>query len=267
MQENKETPVIDPKTVIQASKRLAEFVEWQNSLLSMPNSKLYRVLKWGDSILVHQAGLTTTTLTTKSPSNFQAVGLWSPEAGWGGVTNFIRISHDEVMNLAAMQLEDEFELKKPGWDKDSNMEKWRSQKMNWLCKDDGTIYMVHDEEKTWTSAPFVRWGTIALGGNLVQVEGFETVQIKLRSESSERRVAMARLKGFRASDWDRPLDDLLSEGLVHRCFCAYRGNKFGDSPKGIVYSPFFSMSDWDFAGKARPTALYIPMEWLEPKAS
>jgi hypothetical protein len=98
------------------------------------------------------------------------------------------------------------------------------------------------------------------------VEGTEVVYAKMR-DGVKRDVEVARLKGFSPLDWGRPLDDLLAEGLVHRCFCAYKSNHFGDTPKGIVYSPFYSPRYWEFPGKkAHPTALYIPVEWLEPKA-
>jgi len=161
------------------------------------------------------------------------------------------------MKLYAMQIEDNYVQKRKDW---------RSQKMNWLSKPYGTIYFSHRGFADWRKAPFIEWGTLALGGNLVKVEGTETIRAKFR-DGVKREVEMARLKGFRSSDWNRPLDDLLAEGLVHRCFCAYRSNHFGDSPKGIVYSPFYSLLDWDFAGKANPDALYIPIEWLELKGS
>jgi hypothetical protein len=187
-------------------------------------------------------------------SNFQAVGLYNNGSReFGAITNFIRISHAEVMKLRAMQIEDDYEAK---------IENWRAQKMNWLCKYRGTIYFFDDEGDQWPTAPCIRWGTLALGGNLVQVLGTEMIQAKMR-DGLIHKAAMARLQGFRPSDWGRPLDELLAEGLVHRCFCAYKGNHFGDSPKGIVYSPFFSVRNRDFAGLAVATDLYIPMEWLE----
>ena len=244
-----------------ASKPLAEFVEWQDSLLVLsPN--LYRVRKWGDPIMVAQGGFSVHLIKS---SNFQAVKLWSPEGGWGGVTNFLRIPHDEIMRLAAMQIEDDFELKKPSTSK--TPDRWLIQKMNWLCKPDGTIYFSKDMKGNWQIFPSINWGTIALGGNLVAVERTTTVTLKLPNETKKREVKMAKLKGFRPSDWNRPLEDLLAEGLVHRCFCAYKKNHFGDSPKGIIYSPFFSLRDWDFPGKKKPSAQYLPMDWLEPKAS
>jgi hypothetical protein len=162
-----------------------------------------------------------------------------------------------VLKLKAMQIEDEYEVKK---------EDWRSQKMEWLCDYRGTIYFYDGPSDDWKSAPCIRWGTAAIGGNVVHVLDIEIIEAKMR-DGVTRKVEMARLKGFRASDWDRPLDPLLAEGLVHRCFCAYKNNAFGDSPKGIVYSPFFSPQDWDFTGKAKADALYIPTEWLEPKGS
>jgi hypothetical protein len=60
---------------------------------------------------------------------------------------------------------------------------------------------------------------------------------------------------------------MLAEGLVHRCFCVYSGNDIGDSPQGIVYSPFWSPLDWEFMPKERgvrpPTAFWIPFAYLE----
>ncbi len=244
--------VVDPDTIINASKRRADFVKWQNSLLSQPNSKLRRVQKWGDPVMV-KYGFDVNQVNT---TNFQAVGLYNNgNREFGAVSNFIRISHQEVMRLKALQIEDDYVAKK---------EDWRSQKMNWLCKFRGTIYFFDEDSDQWQSAPFIRWGTLALGGNLVQVEGTEVIEAKMR-DGVTREVEMAQLKGFRRSDWGRPLDELLAEGLVHRCFCAYKDNHFGDSPKGIVYSPFYSPGDWDFAGKAKADTLYIPVEWLEPK--
>jgi hypothetical protein len=242
----------DPQTIVHASKRLAEFVEWQNNLLSIPGSRLYRVRKWGDPVMVKYGFDVSQTNT----SNFQAVGLYNNGSReFGAISNFIRVSHADVLRLKALQIEDDYEVKR---------EDWRSQKMNWLCKFRGTIYFFDNDSDQWRTAPYIRWGTLALGGNLVQVVGTEIIRAKMR-DGTTRKVEMARLKGFTISDWNRPLDNLLAEGLVHRCFCAYKRNHFGDSPKGIVYSPFYSPQGWDFAGTAKATALYIPVEWLEPK--
>ncbi len=226
----------------------ADYRVWQIERLKADDS-LFRLRIWGDPIL----GKTTDSLSGTS-SNFQAIGLYNKATGFGGVTNYLWLSRSDIDHLAAMQIEDEYIAK---------IDAWRDQKMRWLCKPSGTIYFYGDLEGGWTGIPRLKWGTIALGGNLVTVEEVEILTVAMDGMKSKR--AMARLAGFRRTDWTVPLDELLARGLVHRCFCAYAGNGFGDSPKGIVYSPFYSPLDWDFAGNDQPTALYVPFDWLEPK--
>lgn len=209
-----------------------------------------RVRKWGDPIMV-QNGFDVNQIGS---SNFQAVKAWNDgNRTWGGVTNFLRIPHDEVLLLRDLQFP---ETTQAGhFDEDAKME--------WLCSYRGSIYMYERENDAWEDTPIIRWGTIALGGNLVQVERYEWLRLSLGSEAP-RYYEMARLVGFTPADWERPMEDLLAEGLVHRCYCAYRDNGFGDTPKGVVYSPFFSPLHYDFAGAEQPTALYLPTLWLEP---
>lgn len=213
-------------------------------------SSLYRLRIWGDPILLNEAGLSVDLVGT---SNFQAIGLYNKETGWGGVTNFLYIPRVDLDKLIALQVEDEYQDKQPDW---------RSQKMNWLCKEKGTIYFTGDSPG-WRTATQIKWGTIGLGGNLVAVDGEEEMLIQTRGETQKRWRKMYRLAGFLRTDWGRSLADLLANGLVHRCYCAYSGNDFGDSPKGIIYSPFWSPLDWDFAGNAQPRAFYLPANWME----
>lgn len=204
------------------------------------NLNIRQVRKWGDPVMVAD-GFDVNQIGS---TNFQAVKVWNDgDRTFGGVSQFLRIPRSDVYRLLAMQILDEYTADK---------------KLEWLCSFRGSIYMYENENDDWRTANNIRWGTISLGGNLVQVEGYE--RITVQGEVFE----MAKLKGFRATDWNRPLPELIAEGLVHRCYCAYRNNQFGDSPKGIVYSPFFSPLDYDFAGTAQPTALYIPTKWLEP---
>lgn len=200
---------------------------------------LRRVKKWGSDAIMIQDGFDVNQVET---SNFQAVKAYAKGVGFGGVSNFLRIPHNEVLKLLAMQIPDNYTY---------------DQKLEWLCSHRGSIYMYENETDDWRTAPTVRWGTITLGGNLVQVEGYETII----DQGTPYR--MAKLKGFTPADWARPLNDLLAEGLVHRAYCAYKNNQFGDSPKGVVYTPFFSPQYYDFAGTAQPSHLYIPDKWLE----
>jgi len=224
------------------------------SLLIQPSpaleAKLFRVRRWGDPVML-KVGFDVEQVDT---SNFQAVRFYNKETGFGAVTNFVRILREDIDNLHAMQFDQDVDGKFCT----------RDIKMNWLCQHRGTIYMTDHKSDEWQTAPQIRWGTLALGGNLVQVDGFEEIKFKMGSEG-KRAHKMARIVCFRKTDWERPLDELLAEGLVHRCYCAYKNNQFGDSPKGIVYSPVFSPLDWDFAGADKPTTYYLPAEWLEPK--
>jgi len=214
-------------------------------------SKLFRVRRWGDPVMA-PLGFDVNVVNT---TNFQAVGLYNKETGFGAVTNFIHILRADIDNLRDMQFTQVVDGRKFN----------QKQKTDWLCSFRGKIYMYDEQLDDWEKAKRIRWGTLALGGNLVQVGGFENFKVKLPGEDQTREHKMARLVGFRKTDWSRPLDELLAEGLVHRCYCAYKNNQFGDSPKGIVYSPFYSLLDWDFAGAKQPRALYIPFEYLEPK--
>lgn len=215
-----------------------------------PNVAEVRKLRvWGDPILVEEADLSTAIVNT---SNFQAVGLYNKETGWGGVSNFLRIPHGDLRRVESMQLDDGYTA---------------HEKMAWMCNSyRGKIYMWDDPNTDWETAASIRWGTIGLGGNHVQVDGYETfTNFYLPNNTFYGSVKMARLRGFRSNDWFRPLDELVRNGLVHRCYCAYRTpqeDTFGDSPKGVVYNPFFSPLDWEFTGGRKPSAFYVPAHWL-----
>jgi hypothetical protein len=228
---------------------LAQFTQWQkNILISQPN--MFRIRQWGDPVLEK-------SVSDIGVSNFQAIGLYNKANNTvGGVTNYLRIPHVDVDYLASLQVNDEYIDKQPDW---------RRQKMSWLAKTRGTIYFWHASTGDWTSLAYIEWGTIGLGGNLVHVDDAETLSVKLPNETTRQNIPMARLRSFRAADMGRPLGDLLAEGLVHRCTCAYLpDDKYGDSPKGIVYSPFWSPQDWTFIGpgQGQPDAWYMPMTWL-----
>jgi len=234
--------------VLDGSGRL---IELRKPVVFSGSGDIYRVMKWGDPVLVAEAGRTAGNLTTDSKSNFQAIGLYNKVSNtMGGVSNWLSIPHADVLRLR--------DLQRPDWALYS-----REQKMNWLCKPKGTIYFYGDMEGGWIGVPWLKWGTIALGNTLVQVEDLEMLVVKT-PVGAKRWRKMARLAGFRSTDWARPLDELVANGLVHRCYCVYgTDDTLGDSPKGIVWSPFWSPEDWTFGGAdGQPDALYIPFDWL-----
>ena len=233
---------------------IEEFVKWTDELAGDPDNNLWKVRIWGEPEMKHKYSVRIFEGRDYG-SNFQAVGLWNSVDARGAVAYHITIGREDIDRLMQMQIEDEYEEKRKG------KGDWRKQKMDWLCKDEGTIFFTKGGPG-WESAKKIMWGTVALGGNLVQVERFEDVEFKIGKERQKKK--MARLVGFRRRDWGRPLDDLLAEGLVHRCFCAMDHDRPADTPKGIIYSPFLSVQEtaWKFAGTTRPQALYLPVEEL-----
>ena len=257
---------LKPQDEIKKEISWPEFEEWTRGFTSTPRSNVYRVRRWGDPVMKK---FEFDINSPKSPgkdfsSNFQAVGLYNKAEGFGAVSNYLIIPPDDVAWLENLQIEDDYEAKVPDW---------LHQKMSWLCQERGSIYMFSSKEKgrsPWRRSDGIRWGTLALGGNLVQVERFENFDPAVTTPSGIKVTKMAKLVGLKRNDMSRPLDELLALGLVHRCFCVEKGNNgFGDSPKGIVYSPFWSLDDkWEFRPqqqkkKPAPTALYIPAEYLE----
>lgn len=238
-----------------------KYLKWIRKLERADPDRLYRVRIWGDPIMA-ELGFDVNDPhvaedAVKGVGHFQAIGLYNNfNNEFGAISNHIDIQRDDIDNLIQMQVEEVFDGKliTP------------KQKMNWLCAHRGNIFMYDDAADKWETAPQIRWGTIALGGNLVQIERFEEIETKLPGEKKKRIHRMGRLAGFRKSDWIRPVDELLAEGLVHRCFCIYQNNGFGDVPnKGVVFSPLFSPKDWGFNGNKKLDALYIPEAYLELK--
>jgi hypothetical protein len=227
-----------------------------------PVSSRYRLMKWGDPIVKAEAGLSVEIAGT---TNFQAMGLYNKLTGFGGVSNYLEIPHSHVMKLAALQIEDDYKDKQLGWNQQYNMAAWRVQKMNWLAKERGTIYFWHHDFSSghWSNLSHLEWGTIGIGHNYVTVEDTEFLTVRT-PDGITRKREMARLQGFTPADWDRPLPELLSLGLVHRAYCAYSGDDIGDSPKGIVYTPFWSPRHFTFIGSNRPQpdAFYLPLDWM-----
>lgn len=238
---------------------VSRYIRLTKPLVNPTPVSLYRLRQWGDAVLVRESGASIDLLTDTS-SNFQAIGLYNKYTEWGGVTNFLNIPRSDIDRLIHLQVEDDFEDKRP------EPGAWLKQKMNWLCKERGTIYFTGADMPGWDTAASIKWGTIALGNNRVAVEAVEEMLVRTRGESQLRLRQMARLAGFRRSDWGRPLAELLAQGLVHRCYCVYPGNKLGDTPKGIIYSPFWGPLDWQFIGPAKPqpAAFYVPVDWLVP---
>lgn len=210
------------------------------------NKRLLR--RWGDPVMtlwgydVNQVGTT----------NWQNIALWNRFTGYGAVANYLWIERVWIDYLRSIQFASE-----------NGVGEWHDEdsKMNWLCRDKGAIYL---DAGNWETLPRIKWGTTSIGGNNVTVEEYAIQRAEDKSIHKVVDLPMARVKCFRKSDIGRPLNSLLEEGIVHQCYCVYKNNGFGDSPKGVVYSPMWSPLDWDFGGTQQPEAFWIPEALLEP---
>lgn len=156
---------------------------------------------------------------------------------FGGITNFLVMDNNDLAHLESIQVLDV---------------------MSWLLQEGRGNKVFFD----WTNEG-AKWGTIVIGGNVVQVTGYEKIYCKLPESPERQWVDMARLDGFTKADIGKPLSQLLIEGKVHRVYCIYPNGGIGDSPKGAAYMPFYSPKDWDFTGTSQPEAFYIPKAWLK----
>ncbi|MEW5828757.1 MAG: hypothetical protein AB1846_07690 [Chloroflexota bacterium] len=210
---------------------------------------MYRVKRWGDPVLVADANL---TVGGPIKSNFQAVSVWNDAfRDFGAIEYYLRIPQADVMRLKALQtFPDGYTA---------------NQKMQWLGGDPkGRIYM-HEQNENWDTAEFLRWGTLTLGNNLVQVDKISRFAVHLPALPAGQKVTldMGRLVCFTPADWGATHES--HPHLIHRAWCVGANNALIDSPKGIVYTPLWSPLHWTFIGPAKPqpTGFWIPMRWLD----
>ena len=231
---------------IQSIRELREERKRALRILDDPDYKIYRARNWGDPILVEQGELSAILART---SNFNPLPLWSDSGTWSAVVNALIIPRDDIERLVDLQVQDTMKLK---------------NKMNWLVHD-GYAKRPYwcDGLGEWSTAPQIWWGTILFGGQLVLTDGDETFFTKLPGEKEKRWVPMKRIVCFRKRDWGVTHDThpwliQLATEVDHR-------DRFNSTPKGgTIYSPLWSPLDWEFSGKHKPKAFYIPTDWLVP---
>lgn len=219
---------------------------------SQPALNMYRLRGYGDPIMVKEMGLDIHTLYppgVNQDSNFQDHALWnSVEKTFDPLTNVLKIPMSDFKRIASWQPSDGYTA---------------SQKLDWLLDPTGALYTGEFEDS------YVLWGSLGLGHNLVQVKRFAYQDNVVNwVDNIPRRRIMAELVAFRRTDFAKPIEQLIAEGLVHRCYCVYKGrdgaNIKGDSPVGIVYSPMWSPLDWTYkySGFPQPESWWTCADWL-----
>lgn len=144
----------------------------------------------------------------------------------------------------------------------------KDDKMRWLDSNGGGIYY---GEGKWDTAPYKEWGIISIGSfyespnyNVRIVEEMQTFELKLKGESEKGFHLMGKVRCFSREDMGKSLEELLSLGLVDRCFTAgTSGSNIFDTKQGIVYSPSWG-SDWIYVNGStpQPEFVWMPMSRL-----
>lgn len=221
-----------------------EFIE----RVTPPPANRRTLRRWGDPVMTAW-GYSTEIVGT---SNWQNIACWTDINGHGAITNYLWIEREWIDYLKSIQF--------AGYNRVGEWHDERS-KMNWLCRD-GHIAIYLDAGE-WETLPRIKWGTTTIGGNYVTVEEYRVRRVWDKARGQYADLEMARLRGFRKADRGRPLANLLAEGIVHECHCAGMGDTFVQTPKGIVYSPLWSVEDFDFGGAVQPDGLWVPSALLE----
>lgn len=218
-----------------------------------PELKIFRVRKYGDPIMMEQAGADFRTKDV--PSNFGVIPLYCPEdETWSAIAKFVKLNRSDIDQLYKMQIPDQFAV---------------NQKMNWLIRTgDGVRPMwTGDESADWKSAQEVRAGVMLYAGQLVAVDGDAEFITPLRGDNPAKiKVKMKRIVCFRRADWGKT--HATHPHLVVKATAVRGNNIYNDQPRGVIYSPvMFDPRDFPFAGGKQVKAFYIPEAWLEPKDS
>lgn len=171
----------------------------------------------------------------------------------------VEVDHDSIMKLLAIQPTDEFEP---------------YQKMNWLMgKKRSRPWFLETEEGDWRTDPWVNYGPMVYGGQIVAIDKYQEVFGTYR-EWKRQKMMCGRVITFKREDWKDPINAL---GMQHATSAELRkhvvedGNivhdkddVYVDRPRGLIYAPIIDPAYGKFKGlgSIQPTEYMIPLDML-----
>jgi hypothetical protein len=200
---------------------------------------------------------------------------------WSGdlsaITQFNRLTHADIMRLANIQL---LPFGYPANMSDAEIMYVRAatlsdgyslnQKMNWLINAGGgkanNVMWVRAEggaPTTWYQASEVCYGTMVNGGQKVAVSEEKCiVQARLKNMTAVQPIVCHKLMPFKRADFSNV--GLLPNHLLQYATVANPPNDgYGEYIRGHVICPVaLDSNDFDFAGTFKPSAYYLPADWL-----
>ena len=225
---------------------------------------LYRVKRWGEDAVMKFHDYTTRYLST---GNFSVVGvLVEDQSGmWhqNQVGFKVEIDHESILKVHNLQKVDDPEFS-------------TDQKMRWLMNGEkGRPYFFPNGDWKWQTAPYVHFGPMVYGGQLVAIDEYREVFGTYRSRKRQK-MACGRIVAFTRADWNKNPDDY--PWLIQNATAAYKRkiwDQFGnvidavddiyvDRPRGVIKAPLFAPSYGKFngLGGTQPKEYMIPLEML-----
>lgn len=224
-----------------------------------PPDDIWRVKKWGEDDIMIENSYNTANIHV---GNFQVVTMLVPDSDVDPfyqadqVHMFLRIPRSDIDRLYEMQVPDY------NWKGELQT---REMKMNWLCQFRGRPYLQKENTSDWEwpTAPYILWGEMAYGGQLVEAIGYKTVRGNYRGVTKDWECAI--IRGITKAEWESGTITHESHPyLIQKATAADRGaigeNLYNDTPKGTIFAPLWAPNEWFFQGLAG----YQPKEWLMP---
>lgn len=225
------------------------------SITNQPPFDIFEVKKWGEDDDMVKHGYTTDNLSIGG--NFHVVGIIAQgEDGFAHsdqVSQSVEIDRDSIDKISSLQHPDEtFSV---------------DDKMRWLMNGtSGRPYFFDDERYKWQDAPYVLFGPMVYGGQLVAVDKYVTLFGSYRSYKRNY-IACARLVCFTRNDWDKTYSS--HPWLVQKATAVSKRpepNTYIENPRGTIYAPLFAPTYGKFRGLAgyQPKEFFIPLEVIKP---
>jgi hypothetical protein len=177
-----------------------------------------------------------------SPYILNAAGVWVND--WAVNNLYSWLTHDDMLKIAAMQIEDEYTV---------------DAKMSYLCAwgDAWGNPMRVPGGLAWDVAPAVKLIGAFYAGQ--QVEVLETKDMLIDYMGSKTITPMVRVRTFTPADWGKT--HATHPQLVHKMTGVSRDNTYREKVKGTVYLPV-ALSGFDFAGTFVPASHWLMARWL-----
>jgi hypothetical protein len=177
-----------------------------------------------------------------TPYITDANGNWCGD--WSSNNNFSILTSADMQKIAAMQIEDEHNLKaKMAWLTWAGEDSWGSPMR---CKGE------------WNQVAQVKMIAAFYAGQMVEV--LERRAIFCNFQGVKENVPMSRVRTFSRADFGKTF--ATHPHLIHKVTAVSTSNKYREKVKGTVYIPVALGPEFDFAGQFQPAHWWLMDRWI-----